>query len=301
LFDLFQANRERPRTALTVHAPTLLLLDTERNRATVRREQLRDPDNARREYGAEFLALDASTFFDPRAIDEAVDRSLLLPVTRNPARTVGIGADWGFRRDSSALVVSQRDSKSVHTISAVLELRPTDVPLVPSEVVRQFAKVAHSYRVEVLMSDAHYREAIAEWLLEHDLGLMPAPDGNSGKTKTYMQTRTLLHQGLIRLPDHERLLRQLRDVQARPQSGGGLTIDVQRQRVGGRLTGGHGDIVSAMVLAVWVAARESLPEMPSRYPVEGSHEFYELQVNARKEQKIRRAKEEAEEAAWWDD
>ena len=62
--------------------------------------------------------------------------------------------------------------------------------------------------------------------------------------------KKLIHEGRIRLPNHPRLLSQLRSVVSKPTPGGGLTISIPRRR--GQ---GHGDLVSAAVLAIWQAHR----------------------------------------------
>jgi hypothetical protein len=58
--------------------------------------------------------------------------------------------------------------------------------------------------------------------------------------------KTLIHGGHVRIPDNERLIRQLKEVEVRPTSGGGMSVSSPTWR-----TGGHGDIVSALVLALY--------------------------------------------------
>src|SRR5262249_30644541 len=74
LYDLFSANHGAPRTAVAAHAPTLLLRNDARTAAMVERERERDPDNAAREFDAKFMSSGAGLFFDPSAVDAAVDR-----------------------------------------------------------------------------------------------------------------------------------------------------------------------------------------------------------------------------------
>jgi hypothetical protein len=76
--------------------------------------------------------------------------------------------------------------------------------------------------------------------------LVDAPTGAEGKAQSYQRMRALLHEGRVRLPDHPRLLRQLREVISRPTSGGGISLTSPRWR-----KGGHGDLVSALVLALY--------------------------------------------------
>ena len=59
-----------------------------------------------------------------------------------------------------------------------------------------------------------------------------------------------MHEGRIKLPKNPRLIRQLKEVVAKPTPGGGLSITSPRRK-----GAGHGDLVSALVLAIWEAKR----------------------------------------------
>lgn len=260
LWDFHLRNHEHPVDAISAHAPTLLLRDDEHTRSYVAREKERDPQNAAREFGAEFMGSTGDTFFDGDAITAAIDNAVLMPL-RIDGSTPSAGADMGFRSDSSALVVAARDPWKIH-VADVHEIRPEKgKPLKPSQVVADFAVVAKSYGLEYVVADSHYRQAIVEHLGEHGLDLVSAPEGANGKADTYQIVRALLREGRLRLPNHERLIRQLREVTARPTAGGGVSIVSPRWR-----TGGHGDLVSAMVLAVWDAARGLPVSAPKPVP-----------------------------------
>jgi len=68
LYDLFDKNYEHPVDAIGVWAPTLLLLNTKRNREAVAREEATDPANAEREFGARFMPVGTGLFFDKTAL-----------------------------------------------------------------------------------------------------------------------------------------------------------------------------------------------------------------------------------------
>jgi hypothetical protein len=292
LFELFRANHGRPTTAIAAHAPTLLLRDDARTRELVERERQRDPDNARREFDAEFMAAGTGAFFDPVAIDAATDAVLVLPVPLRERAFVAVGADFAFRSDSSSLVVVQRIGNDLF-VDAVEELRPEKgKPLVPSEVVGAFAAIAKRYGERDMMADAHYRMSIEEHLRAHKLALIPAPEGATGKAESYVEARTLLNQGRVRLPPHSRLLRQLKEVVASPTAGGGLSISSPRWR-----SGGHGDLVSSFVLAIYRASRHYVePREPRTRPAYGTPEWQQFEAARAKEKAIldagRRARRE---------
>lgn len=244
LYELFNANHGDPKTAIAAHAPTLLLRDDPRTRSMVERERERDPDNAAREFDAQFMTTGTGLFFDPSAVDAAVDDALQVPLAHAPAAITVAAADFGFRSDASALVVARLEAE-LYQVADLVELRPQKgKPLVPSAVVASFAEVAGRYGCTSVSADRHYEEAIREHLATHKLRLVPAPDGLSGKVETYTRARALIHEGKVRLPNDRRLLAQLKAVTSRPTPGGGLTIASPRR------AGAHGDLVSALVLAL---------------------------------------------------
>jgi hypothetical protein len=245
LFELHRDNFGAPRACLAAHAPTALLRGDARTLAMVERERERDPDNARREFDAVFMSGNTASFFSSDAIDRAVDPGLSLPAFPVSGATVTAGGDFGFRSDSSALAIVRWDN-DVAVLVALEEMRPSaGQPLQPSAVVSHFASLLRKYGAPSLISDGHYREAVVEYLDKFGLTFTPAPEGATGKVDVFTKARTLLHEGKVRLPDDKRLLRQLREVVSRPLPGGGLSITSPRWR-----TGGHGDLVSAWVLAV---------------------------------------------------
>lgn len=258
LWDFFKRNYGHPVDAICAHAPTLLLRNDEHTRSYVEREQARDPANAAREFGAEFMSTGGDAFFDGAAITAAIEERPEAALHSAPS----VGADFGFRSDSSALVVACREPAPAQRIvvTAVAEEVPKKgEPLKPSAVVASFATLTKAAGADCIIADAHYRQAIAEHLETSGLALISAPEGANGKADTYQVVRALLREGRVRIPNHERLVRQLREVTARPTAGGGISIVSPRWR-----TGGHGDLVSAFVLAVWDASR-GLVEAPPAY------------------------------------
>jgi hypothetical protein len=273
--DLFAANFGSPTTALAAKAPTSLMRAGDEGTAEViAMERARDPDNAAREFDCDTSIGGGETYFDATAIARATDATPL-PIPRVAHHQYAAGADFGFRSDSSAIVVASFDG-SVYRVAASLELRPRKgEPLKPSSVVATFAELAKQYGVSGLVSDAHYREAIAEALEEHGLYILDAPTGQAGKTETFARVRSVLNEGRLRLPDDARLLAQLRDVRSKPTPGGGMSI-VQPRRSGG----GHGDVASALVLAVHALRFATVTEPKPTLRI-GSPEWCEAQRDRR--------------------
>ena len=244
MYELFKENWGSPKSCVAARAPTVLLNPSKR--AEIEVERKRNPVNAAREFDCEFMDSGEVTFFSHDAIERAVDRNLVNPMKPPPGCEIMIGADLGFRQDSSALVAVYKLHTGDYVVAEVLELRPKPgEPLKPSFVVEEFAKACKRHECSWLMADGHYRETLDEELAKHGLSYVAAPGGAEGKAECHMHAKAILHGGKLKLPDHTRLISQMKLLISKPTAGGGVSLKSPRSAVGG-----HGDILSALVLAV---------------------------------------------------
>jgi hypothetical protein len=189
----------------------------------------------------------------------------------------------GLRSDSSALVIVHRRERMMR-VASVIELRPeSGAPLKPSAVVRRFADEMKRHGATYAVADWHYAETVREHLTEAGLSLVPGP---SAPAEAYVRTRALLREGNLRLPRHDRLLQQMREVQGRPTAGGGMSIMHPRWA-----KGGHGDLVAALVLALWQLYGDEVPALAA-HPGTAEH------VLALKKARYEAFQEEAERPHW---
>jgi phage terminase large subunit-like protein len=256
-----------------------------------------DPLEWARQFKAVPMSAGSLCFFDPVAIERAIDTSLILPLSPLAGDIVTAGGDFGFRSDSSALAVAYRRGNTYYT-AELLELRPQqDEPLRPSLVVKTFADVLKTHGCAYLTADGHYRQSISEHLEAEDLHFTIAPEGAKGNQEVYVRFRRLLLDGQIKLPKNERLLDQLKLVTSQPTSGGAISIKQPRTN------GGHGDLVSALVLACYQRAGSEIAGVTEKF---GTPEYWRKwnspeQVNAREELQILKEEEEAtQDKPWWD-
>lgn len=159
---------------------------------------------------------------------------------------LGAGIDLAFARDSSALVIAERGDDGTTRVVEMDEVRggPASDPRV---VVAAFAATLRRHRVTVAAADTHYRALLAPELSGVGVALHPAP---AEPIVTYLHMARELAAGRVRIPPHPlraRLVQQLRQVRRRPTSTGAVSISH------GRRGGGHGDLVAALVLAVWMS------------------------------------------------
>lgn len=253
--EFFAVNYGHPMTAIAARAATLVMRNNDPELAErIDSERAADPDNTARERDADMdVTSGGGAYFDPSAIDRSVDPKLPLVIPRPAQRGVIAAAiDGGFRSDSSALAIVFRLGEGF-ALLALDELRPAKgAPLKPSEVVASFAEMIAPYGARRVASDSFYVEAVREELAKHSLSLVELPAGQTGKIEQYATVRRIFHEGRIVLPNHPRLVSQLKAIRSRPTTGGGLQITAPRR-------GGHGDLVSALVGAIWLAEQSGAP------------------------------------------
>lgn len=242
VYEEFTKNFATPRTAMAVHAPTLVMRVDQQTRSVVEREQERDPDNAAREFGAQFMTAGSGLFFGPELLGPAVCRDMA-PGRRFKGRTA-IGGDLGLVNDASAFVAIEQLGDELVVIDA-LELRPKKgAPLKLSDVVARACEFASKNGANVIHVDHHELVAAREHL-PRGFSLEPCRGGQNPKTDRYLRTREAFRQSQIRIPlTLVKLSTQLGLIVSKPQPGGGTSIVLPRR------SGTHMDLASAFVLAV---------------------------------------------------
>lgn len=255
--ELFERNFGKPQDAVAALGTSMQMRPSDRLARDIENEMSRDEETARREYFCEAGPRGGSHIF-VEGLKDAVEPGRALTITAPAGSSVGAGGDLGLERDASAVAIVAKHAASSGQDEFALvefdEVRPAKgSPLAPGYVVRErFAPVMRRHGCRSIMLDAHYRQSAVEHLGAEGLKFDEAPDGNQGKYDSYMFLRGLLRAGHLHLPNSARLLAQLRAVVATPIAGGKTRITSPR-----RAGSGHGDLVSALVLAVWSAEHGS--------------------------------------------
>lgn len=243
---LYRLWKERPANTHVAHAPTLVMNDSEVTRDAVVHAEAQDPDNAAREFGARFMTSGTTVFFESVTLDAMRSEE---PFSLAPGDVVGAGGDFGFRSDSSALLMVAMRGTKLHIFDGTEERPLPGAALKPSTTVARFVEVIQR-RCEYVTADQHHRSSIEEHLEEHGLVYSPAPHSPA---ENYVRARQLLREGSVvlhapNLPRElvDRLIQQLRETQGRPTASGGMSIIHPRWS-----KGGHGDLADAFTLAIW--------------------------------------------------
>lgn len=255
--------------ALCAQAPTRALNPTWDPDGTIEaalRES--DPDNADREILAIPLAAGSRQFFDKTALDAATDEKRPLDLAPIADGLYGAAGDFAFRRNASAVAIVRRipvetddgTDRDRYELVFLDERRPEKgAPLKPAAVVDDFAPAVLRYGAgDGLGADSHERDDLAEEMARHGVTVMPLPEGQAGKAEQYLWLRRLTREGRWSMPKNPRLRAQLNGITSKPAPGGGMTISSPTAP-----DGSHGDLVSAVVGAAWVASRDrAFPAAP---------------------------------------
>lgn len=160
---------------------------------------------------------------------------------------VRAGADFAFRRNSSAMVTLQSFGETFRLVSCE-ERVPGAKALVPSKTIKDLCGIAENFGADGVAADLHYIESVREHIDDLSIELLEFPIDSDNIGKAYVRTRVALAEGRLDLSlASPRLVAQLKETTGQPTADGGITI--RNKSMGAA----HGDLVSALVCAVWAS------------------------------------------------
>jgi hypothetical protein len=153
----------------------------------------------------------ASTVFNPSLSDAVI-------AAQRTADPTAAGAEWDaeFRSDISSFLDDELIDRAVEQ-SRPLELPPADGVL--------YAALCKEYCVVSVTGDAYAREWVAATWRETGITYQQS---ELVKSEIYLETIPLFARGLVRLPDHARLLRELRALERHTHRSGKDSVDHPR-------------------------------------------------------------------------
>lgn len=259
LYTEFERNWGHPSTSIAMHAPTLLLLNSERNREVVALQEATDPEVAQREFGAQFIPFGSNLFFPGEVIRRSKVAGGGTTKAPGPGELGSVGGDLGLTRDAAAFVVvhrkpdpdqgEQRDPKlDRYRVVECVERRPQrGAPLKLRELVPLAAELAGRHGQKSALVDQWSLQAARE---HAPPGFSLDADATTDEAAQYDAVLELMKAGRVEIPEEfAALLRQLPLVMSKPTPGGGKKIILPRK------FGSHCDLVPAFVKAVWKAKR----------------------------------------------
>jgi hypothetical protein len=196
---------------LVVSGPTLIFNPTV-DEAAIAAQQEADPTAARSEWLAEFRT-DISGFLDEELIDRAVDhgRPLELPPRADVFYRAFVDTSGGTAGgDAYTICIAhkQRDGRLIIDV-----VRGRAGPFDPVQVTREFVDLCKQYRVRSVVGDAYAAEWSASAWKREGIAYIPSPLNAS---QLYIEALPAFTRGLVSLPDHPKLLRELRLLERSP-------------------------------------------------------------------------------------
>ena len=239
--------------------------------STIAAQRQADPQGAVSEWDAEFRS-DISTFLSDELIEASINygRPLELPPQSGVTYKAFVDASAG-RGDAYTVAIGHRD-KGRLIIDCV---RGVHVPFGqhsfdPMQATKQFADLCKEYRIGTAIGDNFAGSWVSEaWRKQ----LISYIKSELTKSEIYLEVLPLFTRGLVSLPDHARLLKELRLLERRVHRSGKDSVDHGRS--------GHDDYANAVCGCLrslafaswdsWDAAYGDGDDLPSSEPEPFKH------------------------------
>jgi hypothetical protein len=195
---------------------------------------------------------DLSTFLADNLIDAAIDagRPLeLLPHSFSYVAFVDAASGASDRADAYTVAIGHRaDGKFIVDV-----VRGVTGTYDPYAVTRQFAELLREYGIRSVTGDNYGAKWVSQYWREAGFAYEKSPWTRS---EIYLEVMALFARRVVRLPDHPRMLRELRLLERSTNSGGRETVDHGRN--------GHDDFsnVACGVLRLLDARQAADSEVP---------------------------------------
>jgi hypothetical protein len=189
---------------------------------TIAAQRQADPTAAASEWDAEFRT-DIASFLDDELIESAVEhgRPLELPPGSNGYYRAFCDASGGAGHDSYTVAVGHKGGEHF-----VIDLvRGTVGKVDPDAVTKLYAALLKEYRISTVFGDAYAAQWVAGAWQNTGIAYVKS---DIPKSQIYLECIPLFTRGLVRLPNHPRLLRELRMLERHTHRSGRDTVDHPR-------------------------------------------------------------------------
>jgi hypothetical protein len=201
--------------------------------SVIERARASDPEAARAEWDAEFRS-DIAALLDDQTIEAAIDHGRPLelpPLGGYTFYRAFCDASGGVGADSYTLAVGHKEGQHF-----VIDLvRGTGGKFDPDIVTQEYAALLREYRAFQVTGDSYAAQWVAGAWRKAGIGYFKS---ELPKSQIYLECLPLFARGLVRLPNHQRLLRELRLLERHTHRSGRDTVDHGRN--------GHDDHANAV-------------------------------------------------------
>jgi len=200
-----------------------------------------DPAGAVSEWDAEFR-IDISAWLDDALIDRAIElgRPTELPPQQGIVYKAFTDASGGVGADSYTLSIAHKDKD--HCVVDLV--RGTAGKFDPHQVTRDYAALCREYHVSEIVGDAYAAQWVAGTWRESGINYRRS---TLVKSDIFREAEALFTRGLVRLPDHTKLLRELRLLERVTHRSGKDQISHPK--------GGRDDFANAVCGALYLVGR----------------------------------------------
>jgi hypothetical protein len=217
---------------LVVQATTLQLNLT-LTETEIASQRAADPTASASEWDGIFRT-DVGAYLDDELIDAAVNRSrpLELAPVRGAFYRSFTDPAGGVGADSYTLCIAHRENGRY--IIDVVRGTPAGQRYDPHEVTTQYAQLLKEYGISSVTGDKYAREWVASAWRQNGITYITSP---LAKPEIYLEVIPLFARGLVEMPDHPKLIRELRLLERIPSRSGRDSVDHPR--------GDHDDFANA--------------------------------------------------------
>lgn len=181
-----------------------------------------DPESARAEWQAEFRS-DIAAFLDDQTIERCIDYSRPAEIPPRPGITYSAFCDpSGGRHDAFTLAIGHKEGSGNGAYLVIDVIRGIAPPFDPQEVVGEFATLLKDYRISIVMGD-NYSAAWVETAFSKQGIRYQRSEQN--KSALYIEALPAFARQAISIPNHDKLIRELRLLERRTSRTGRDTID----------------------------------------------------------------------------
>jgi hypothetical protein len=208
------------------------IFNTTLSEDTINTQRLTDPAAAVSEWDALFRD-DMGALFDDAVLDRAIEsgRPLELPPLQRAFYRGFVDASGGVGKDSYTLAIAHKEGENF-----VVDLvRGTKGAFDPQTVTEQYAATLKEYRIGAVIGDFYGAEWVASAWRRCNVTYTRS---DLPKSAIYLECVPLFTRGLVRLPDHAALIRELRLLERRTHRGGKDSVDHPKN--------GHDDLANSV-------------------------------------------------------
>ena len=187
------------------------------DQAVIAKQMRDDPEGGAAEWLAEFRS-DISALFDDAVIEDAIDfaRPLELP-PRGQRQYFAFADASAGRHDAFSAVVGHLEGDKGEERFVADVVRGRLPPFNPNAVAEEYAQLARTYGCPKIIGDAFAGEWVAAAFAAAGVKYETSP---LNKSQLYLESLPSFNQGHVSIPNHERLVRELRGLERRVHRSG---------------------------------------------------------------------------------